>query len=49
MPFVKVDMDYEIEKRCKEDSDFRLKWDESREEYELIKKICEKQNEERKI
>ena len=36
MPFVQVDMNYEIEKRRKENSEFKKKWDESREEYRLI-------------
>lgn len=36
MPFVEVNIEQEIEKRRKNDADFREAWDNSREEYRLI-------------
>ena len=36
MPFVKVNIEEEIEKRRQESSTFQKNWDESREEYRLI-------------
>lgn len=36
MPFVKVDIDNEIEKHCQESPSFAKAWNESREEYKLI-------------
>ena len=36
MPFVKIDIDKEIEKQRQIDPEFRKAWDESRAEYKLI-------------
>ena len=36
MPFVKINIEEEIEKRRASDPSFRNAWDESREEYERI-------------
>ncbi|MFW5649931.1 MAG: helix-turn-helix domain-containing protein [Acetivibrio ethanolgignens] len=36
MPFEKVNINDEIEKRCKESDSFKKEWEESREEYKLI-------------
>lgn len=36
MPFVELNVDKEIEKKCKQSETFKKMWDESREEYRLI-------------
>jgi ribosome-binding protein aMBF1 (putative translation factor) len=36
MPFVRVDIDKEIEKMCDESPKFKKEWEESQEEYRLI-------------
>lgn len=39
MPFVEAKIEQEIEKRRKNDADFREAWDNSREEYRLIEEL----------
>lgn len=36
MPFVKFDIDKEIEKQCKESPEFKKAWEEKHAEYKLI-------------
>jgi DNA-binding XRE family transcriptional regulator len=36
MPFVQIDVEREIEKRCNESPKFKKEWDDSQEEYRLI-------------
>ncbi|MCM1233403.1 MAG: helix-turn-helix domain-containing protein [Ruminococcus flavefaciens] len=36
MPFAKIDVQKEIEKKCENSPSFKKMWDESREEYKLI-------------
>ena len=39
MPFVQVDINKEIEKHCQESPSFSKAWNESREEYKLIREM----------
>lgn len=38
MPFVKVKIEEVIEQKCQQSETFKKSWDESREEYRLIRK-----------